>query len=157
MADLEEGGSQSHLAKGTLKKYIVVFDPLDGSSNIECGISIGTIFGIYVAKDKDKVTLDDVLQPENRMLATGYYIGGIEQCRQTSSVIQIATPTWMTSNNNHEQLKHSLAKGGVARCKQSSIDKGEWRHVSTRRERSSERCDDSTRACIGGERRWPSC
>lgn len=27
--------------------YSVVFDPLDGSSNIECGVSIGTIFGIY--------------------------------------------------------------------------------------------------------------
>ncbi|RYR62232.1 hypothetical protein Ahy_A04g019657 [Arachis hypogaea] len=119
-------------------RYIIVFDPLDGSSNID------VIFGIYVAKEKDKVTLDDVLQPENRMLATGYYIGRIEQCRQTSSVMQIATPTWTTSNNNHEQLKHSLAKGGVARCKQSSTDKGEWRHMSTRRERSSERRDDST-------------
>lgn len=28
-------------------KYCVVFDPLDGSSNIDCGVSIGTIFGIY--------------------------------------------------------------------------------------------------------------
>jgi fructose-1,6-bisphosphatase I len=27
--------------------YCVVFDPLDGSSNIDCGVSIGTIFGIY--------------------------------------------------------------------------------------------------------------
>ncbi|MED6119557.1 Fructose-1,6-bisphosphatase, cytosolic [Stylosanthes scabra] len=57
-------------------KYIVVFDPLDGSSNIECGVSIGTIFGIYAAKDKDNVTLDDVLQPGNRMLAAGYCMYG---------------------------------------------------------------------------------
>lgn len=28
-------------------KYCVVFDPLDGSSNIDCGVSIGSIFGIY--------------------------------------------------------------------------------------------------------------
>lgn len=28
-------------------KYIVTFDPLDGSSNIDCGVSIGTIFGIF--------------------------------------------------------------------------------------------------------------
>ncbi|XLR31668.1 hypothetical protein S83_059568, partial [Arachis hypogaea] len=42
-------------------KYIVIFDPLNGSSNIEC------------AKDKDKVTLD-VLQPGNKMLATSYYM-----------------------------------------------------------------------------------
>ncbi|XP_072071832.1 fructose-1,6-bisphosphatase, cytosolic-like [Arachis hypogaea] len=57
-------------------KYIVVFDHLDGSSNIESGVSIGAIFGIYAAKDKDKVTLDDVLQPRNKMLAAGYYIQG---------------------------------------------------------------------------------
>ena len=30
-------------------QYVVVFDPLDGSSNIDCGVSIGTIFGIYKA------------------------------------------------------------------------------------------------------------
>ncbi|XP_016195322.1 fructose-1,6-bisphosphatase, cytosolic-like [Arachis ipaensis] len=58
------------------KKYIVVFDHLDGSSNIESGVSIGAIFGIYAAKDKDKVTLDDVLQPRNKMLAAGYYMYG---------------------------------------------------------------------------------
>ncbi|XLS89799.1 hypothetical protein HN51_065807, partial [Arachis hypogaea] len=57
-------------------KYIVVFDHLDGSSNIESGVSIGAIFGIYAAKDKDKVTLDDVLQPRNKMLAAGYYMYG---------------------------------------------------------------------------------
>lgn len=28
-------------------KYVVTFDPLDGSSNIDCGVSIGTIFGIF--------------------------------------------------------------------------------------------------------------
>ncbi|KAF1882443.1 hypothetical protein Lal_00039091 [Lupinus albus] len=57
-------------------KYIVVFDPLDGSSNIDCGVSIGTIFGIYMVKDKDNVTLDDVLQPGNKMLAAGYCMYG---------------------------------------------------------------------------------
>jgi fructose-1,6-bisphosphatase I len=31
--------------------YVVVFDPLDGSSNIDCGVSIGTIFGIYKCRD----------------------------------------------------------------------------------------------------------
>ncbi|CAN6355029.1 unnamed protein product, partial [Urochloa humidicola] len=57
-------------------KYCVCFDPLDGSSNIDCGVSIGTIFGIYMIKDKDTVTLDDVLQPGTNMLAAGYCMYG---------------------------------------------------------------------------------
>lgn len=36
-----------HECKRKKGAYVVVFDPLDGSSNIDCGVSIGTIFGIY--------------------------------------------------------------------------------------------------------------
>ncbi|XP_060173145.1 fructose-1,6-bisphosphatase, cytosolic-like [Lycium barbarum] len=57
-------------------KYCVVFDPLDGSSNIDCGVSIGTIFGIYMMKDVREPTLDDVLQPGKNMLAAGYCMYG---------------------------------------------------------------------------------
>ncbi|GJM88704.1 hypothetical protein PR202_ga05254 [Eleusine coracana subsp. coracana] len=57
-------------------KYCVCFDPLDGSSNIDCGVSIGTIFGIYMIKDKDNVSLEDVLQPGTHMLAAGYCMYG---------------------------------------------------------------------------------
>ncbi|KAG4153206.1 hypothetical protein ERO13_D04G170800v2 [Gossypium hirsutum] len=57
-------------------KYIVVFDPLDGSSNIDCGVSIGTIFGIYMVKHKDNPTIDDVLQPGNNLIAAGYCMYG---------------------------------------------------------------------------------
>nr|XP_010927383.2 fructose-1,6-bisphosphatase, cytosolic [Elaeis guineensis] len=57
-------------------KYCVVFDPLDGSSNIDCGVSIGTIFGIYMVKDKNEVTINNVLQPGKNMLAAGYCMYG---------------------------------------------------------------------------------
>ncbi|KAK9072176.1 hypothetical protein SSX86_008608 [Deinandra increscens subsp. villosa] len=57
-------------------KYCVVFDPLDGSSNIDCGVSIGTIFGIYMIKDGDEARLEDVLQPGKNMLAAGYCMYG---------------------------------------------------------------------------------
>ncbi|XP_039054902.1 fructose-1,6-bisphosphatase, cytosolic-like [Hibiscus syriacus] len=57
-------------------RYIVVFYPLDGSSNIDCGVSIGTIFGIYLVKDKDYPTIDDVLQPGRNLLAAGYCMYG---------------------------------------------------------------------------------
>ncbi|PKA66798.1 Fructose-1,6-bisphosphatase, cytosolic [Apostasia shenzhenica] len=56
-------------------KYCVVFDPLDGSSNIDCGVSIGTIFGIYTAKVSEP-TIEDVLQPGKNMLAAGYCMYG---------------------------------------------------------------------------------
>ncbi|XP_076886539.1 fructose-1,6-bisphosphatase, cytosolic-like isoform X1 [Bidens hawaiensis] len=57
-------------------KYCVVFDPLDGSSNIDCGVSIGTIFGIYMIKDSNEARLEDVLQPGKNMLAAGYCMYG---------------------------------------------------------------------------------
>ncbi|ETW85912.1 hypothetical protein HETIRDRAFT_414892 [Heterobasidion irregulare TC 32-1] len=57
-------------------KYCVVFDPLDGSSNIDAGVNIGTIFGIYeIAKDS-KGTIDDVLRPGSQMVAAGYTMYG---------------------------------------------------------------------------------
>ncbi|CAI9771420.1 unnamed protein product [Fraxinus pennsylvanica] len=57
-------------------KYCVVFDPLDGSSNIDCGVSIGTIFGIYMIKDEGEPTIEDVLQPGKNMVAAGYCMYG---------------------------------------------------------------------------------
>ncbi|XP_010533395.1 PREDICTED: fructose-1,6-bisphosphatase, cytosolic-like [Tarenaya hassleriana] len=57
-------------------KYCVVFDPLDGSSNIDCGVSIGTIFGIYTVKHSNEPTIDDVLKPGSEMVAAGYCMYG---------------------------------------------------------------------------------
>lgn len=57
-------------------EYCVVFDPLDGSSNIECGVSIGTIFGIYRAKPDSPGDTSDVLRPGKDMVAAGYCMYG---------------------------------------------------------------------------------
>ncbi|KAI0726661.1 fructose-1,6-bisphosphatase [Fomitopsis betulina] len=56
--------------------YCVVFDPLDGSSNIDAGVNIGTIFGIYRIKPGSKGTIDDVLRPGSEMVAAGYTMYG---------------------------------------------------------------------------------
>ncbi|KZT70109.1 fructose-1,6-bisphosphatase [Daedalea quercina L-15889] len=56
--------------------YCVVFDPLDGSSNIDAGVNIGTIFGIYRVKPGSKGTIDDVLRPGSEMVAAGYTMYG---------------------------------------------------------------------------------
>lgn len=58
-------------------KYIVLFDPLDGSSNIDVNVSIGTIFSIYRRLDDQKpVGLEDFLQPGINQVAAGYIIYG---------------------------------------------------------------------------------
>jgi fructose-1,6-bisphosphatase I len=58
-------------------KYCVVFDPLDGSSNIDANVSIGTIFGVYRRADNTKpATIDDVLQPGTKLVAAGYTVYG---------------------------------------------------------------------------------
>jgi len=57
-------------------KYIVCFDPLDGSSNIDCLVSIGTIFSIFKYEGEGPPTLSDVLKPGSEMVAAGYALYG---------------------------------------------------------------------------------
>lgn len=59
-------------------KYIVFMDPLDGSSNVDVNVSIGTIFSIYqrVSHPGDEPGDLDLLQPGNRQIAAGYVLFG---------------------------------------------------------------------------------
>ena len=59
-------------------KYVVLFDPLDGSSNIDVNVSIGTIFSIYrrVSEVGTLATLEDMLQPGTAQVAAGYVLYG---------------------------------------------------------------------------------
>jgi len=68
---LAHGGSPS-------AKYIVVFDPLDGSSNIDVNVSVGTTFSILRrTRPLDQpVGADEVLQPGHQQLAAGYVLYG---------------------------------------------------------------------------------
>jgi fructose-1,6-bisphosphatase I len=59
--------------------YVLVFDPLDGSSNIDANVNIGTIFGIYKRRNPsatDDGTLADLLQPGRNMICAGYIVYG---------------------------------------------------------------------------------
>lgn len=77
-------GSEEHEEAIPLKiencqgKYIVLFDPLDGSSNVDVNVSIGTIFSIYkVPNDHEgDVSVDDALQPGRNQVAAGYVVYG---------------------------------------------------------------------------------
>lgn len=58
-------------------KYVLLYDPLDGSSNIDVNVNIGTIFSIYRrVTPKGKGTLEDCLQPGYKQLAAGYALYG---------------------------------------------------------------------------------
>lgn len=59
-------------------KYVIAIDPLDGSSNIDVNISIGTIFSIYrrVTPVGSPIQPEDIMQPGNKQVAAGYVLYG---------------------------------------------------------------------------------
>jgi fructose-1,6-bisphosphatase I len=58
-------------------EYVVIFDPLDGSSNIDVNVSIGTIFSIHrKCTAGERGVLEDCLQPGSRQVAAGYVLYG---------------------------------------------------------------------------------
>ncbi len=67
-------------------KYVVAMDPVDGSSNIEVNVPIGTIFSIYRRiSESGPGTVDDLLQPGTMQIAAGYVIYG------TSTILVYST------------------------------------------------------------------
>lgn len=73
--------------EGKESKYVVVFDPLDGSSNIDVNVSVGTIFGIYrrISPIDGPCTREDFLQKGTELVAAGYVLYG------TSTVLVYST------------------------------------------------------------------
>ncbi len=64
--------------KNNQNSYIVLIDPLDGSSNIDVNVSVGTIFSVYrrVSEIGNSVSIDDFLQKGRNQVAAGYIIYG---------------------------------------------------------------------------------
>lgn len=64
--------------KGRNAKYVILTDPLDGSSNIDVNVAVGTIFSVYrrISPIGTRVTLEDFLQPGNQQVAAGYIVYG---------------------------------------------------------------------------------
>jgi len=64
--------------RGNDNKYVVLIDPLDGSSNIDVNVSVGTIFSVYtrITEVGSPVRLEDFLQEGNQQVAAGYIVYG---------------------------------------------------------------------------------
>jgi fructose-1,6-bisphosphatase I len=70
--------SETFLDLNNEGKYVIAIDPLDGSSNIDVNVSIGTIFSIYRRKSKAGTPIQqvDILQPGSEQVAAGYVLYG---------------------------------------------------------------------------------
>ena len=78
MASEEEEDIIQIPQKFNIGKYVLLFDPLDGSSNIDANISIGTIFSIYrrISPGDGPGKMEDCLQPGINQVAAGYVVYG---------------------------------------------------------------------------------
>src|SRR3990170_2035772 len=77
MASEEQEGIMPISERYQAGKYVLIYDPLDGSSKIDYNVSIGTIFAIYRRRSqKGPGTLEDCLQKARDLVAAGYLIYG---------------------------------------------------------------------------------
>lgn len=75
-------------------KYVVCFDPLDGSSNIDCLVSIGTIFGIYRKKSTDEPSEKDALQPAGTWWQPGMRSMAVPPCWSLPWIVVSTASCW---------------------------------------------------------------
>ncbi|WP_408595964.1 class 1 fructose-bisphosphatase [Limnohabitans sp.] len=108
-------------------EYLLMFDPLDGSSNIDVNVSIGTIFSVLKKTDTSKgVSEDDFLQPGTAQVAAGYCVYG----PQTTLVLTVGDGVAMFTLDR-EQGSFVLTQEDVripADTKEFAINMSNMRH-----------------------------
>lgn len=90
--------------------YVVVFDPLDGSSNIDVAVTIGTIFAVYKKVNNNQNDLENLLQKGENAIVAGYAVYG------SSTVMCISAP--------EDTSMFSFNKNGIALKTHSSVSHG---------------------------------
>jgi fructose-1,6-bisphosphatase I len=117
--------------------YLVVFDPLDGSSNIDVNISIGTIFGVYRKDHEGPATTADFLKPGRELQAAGYVIYGSSTQFVITTGKAVHGFTYDPSVGefllSHENIRisehhptYSINEGNAARWTEGVKRWGEW-------------------------------
>ena len=107
-------------------EYLLLFDPLDGSSNIDVNVSIGTIFSVLVKPEGQGVEEADFLQPGARQVAAGYCVYG----PQTTLVLTVGAGVAMFTLDR-EQGSFILTQEHVlipADTKEFAINMSNMRH-----------------------------
>jgi fructose-1,6-bisphosphatase I len=111
-------------------KYVVLFDPLDGSSNIDCNVSIGTIFAIYrrVSPLGECCTREDFMQSGKNLMAAGYVVYG------SSTMMVYATKLGVNGFTLEPSIGEFCLSHPDMKCKENgkiySINQGNWTKFS---------------------------
>jgi fructose-1,6-bisphosphatase I len=120
-------------------EYMLLFDPLDGSSNIDVNVSIGTIFSVLKKPDgHDHVTADDFLQAGHQQAAAGYCVYG----PQTTLVLTVGDGVAMFTLDR-EQGAWVLTQDGVKipeDTKEFAINMSNMRHWAPPMKRYIDEC-----------------
>ena len=136
----EEDEEIVHLNKDC--RYVVAIDPLDGSSNIDVNVSIGTIFSIYrrVSPVGGEVTEEDVLQPGTKQVAAGYILYG------SSTMLVYTTGHGVNGFTLEPSLGEFVLSHTNMTCpadgKIYSINEGSWHAFSKNIQAYSQWCKD---------------
>ena len=123
-------------------KYVVLFDPLDGSSNIDCNASIGTIFAIYrrITPRGECCTREDFLQAGRNLMAAGYVIYG------SSTMMVYATKLGVNGFTLEPSIGEFCLSHQNMQCKENgriySINQGNWTKYSEGVRRYLTQCMD---------------
>jgi len=72
----EEEEKAINVEKEMAGKFVIAFDPLDGSTNIDANVSVGSIFSIFQRKSQGEANLDDIIRPGREMICGGYALYG---------------------------------------------------------------------------------
>jgi fructose-1,6-bisphosphatase I len=121
---------------GENSRYVIAFDPLDGSSNIDVGVSIGTIFGIYRRNSKSgPATLEDFLRQGSEQVAAGYFLYG-------SSTMLV-----YTARNGVYGFTHDISRGEFL-LSNKSIKTPSRGKIYSCNEGNSSKWDDATRRYV---------
>jgi fructose-1,6-bisphosphatase I len=119
-------------------EYLLLFDPLDGSSNIDVNVSIGTIFSVLVKPEGVGVSEQDFLQPGSKQVAAGYCVYG----PQTTLVLTVGDGVAMFTLDR-EQGSFVLTQENVKipeDTKEFAINMSNMRHWDTPVKRYIDEC-----------------
>jgi fructose-1,6-bisphosphatase I len=119
-------------------KFLLLFDPLDGSSNIDVNVSIGTIFSILQKETTGPATESDFLQSGEKQVAAGYVVYG----PQTTLVYTIGQGVHMFTLD-HQSQEFLLTKENVRispDTKEFAINMSNMRHWDTPIKRYVDEC-----------------
>ena len=162
MVSEEMDGAATRARRVPRGKYLLVFDPLDGSSNLDVNITVGTIFSILRAPDPgaDPVA-DDFLQPGHRAGRAGFALYG----PATMLVLTIGSGVdGFTSDREHRRLHphppHMRIPDETTRVRDQRVQRaasGSRRSSATSRSASPGRPGRAARTstCAGSPRWWP--